>query len=710
MELDDKKIKSSYIGKIYNTNNFGKIKVLEVVSREKTLTKFLCEFIDDGTKIISTQSAIRSGQVKNPNVKNVYGVGYIGVGEYDSKNSKDIYKKWTSMLQRCYDLSYQQQYSINYYECFVDSRWHNFQNFCEDFKNLEGYDKYIVNKSKYSLDKDYKIKGNKIYSKENCILLEKTKNSAYISKHSIYNTHGVRCFTDDLSIDMYFNSVKEAIDYFKSINIKIYQPLIQKVCTGERGSHGKFNGKVIKWQYFDILSKKVKDYLNCDILNIIKILNKDKNKGYLVGGSIRDIILDYKCNDYDFVTDMSFEDIRENFDTFELCKDEKYGTIGIIFNGRKYDVARMRKDFYRKSGDKPFIEYTKNLYDDYKRRDFKICAMYFDGNNIIEFDNSLRDIRYHIIKTTDDANKTFLDDPIRILRCIKFCLRYNFKPSYLDMDSILTNMNLLKNIPKERVVKELFEILNLMDVKIMDNPIILNLLKNMFGVIIGDDFYNIVNYDQNNPHHNLTLDDHTIMTMVNCPKGVKFKITALLHDLGKYHCAKLNEKTGFTRYIGHEKISVEIADKIMKNLKLPNKLQEEVKELIDFHMVSLSDVYHRDSNYRTKWVNKKIYQLKYNSFNDLMDFAKADKSGKPCDYEFIYDELKEIALEIYNSNEYLKSKSDLKIDKRKLVALLQNLELMKDLVDALCLYVIKTGRNNEEDLIKRAKQYIKDRM
>ena len=85
-----------------------------------------------------------------------------------------------------------------------------------------------------------------------------------------------------------------------------------------------------------------------------------------------------------------------------------------------------------------------------------------------------------------------------------------------------------------------------------------------------------------------------------------------------------------------------------------------------------------------------------------MDFAKADKSRKPCEYEFIYEELKAVALKIYNSDKYLKSKSDLKIDKRKLV------ELMKDLVDVLCLYVIKTGRNNEEDLINRTKQYIKN--
>ena len=447
--------------------------------------------------------------------------------------------------------------------------------------------------------------------------------------------------------------------------------------------------------------------LDSRALDIIKIIQSNGFQAVIVGGAIRDSMLGLIPKDYDISTNASSEDICKLFSNSKII-GQAFQVTQIEHEGLVVEIARFRNEFNH-DGRNCEVDFNATLEDDLGRRDLTMNSIAYDGCKIIDLYGGVRDLKDGIIKFVGNTEDRINEDNLRILRAIRIGFKL-FKDPIFDDDFGLLNINMykIKFLSQERITSEFLKIIDNMTWLHYSNN--RRLVLNMLTTILGLDFYNIIDYDQNNPHHNLTLDDHTIMTMVNCPKGVKFKITALLHDLGKYHCAKLNEKTGFTRYIDHEKISVEIADKIMKNLKLPNKLQEEVKELIDFHMVSLSDVYHRDSNYKTKWVNKKIYQLKYNSFYDIMDFAKADKSGKPCDYEFIYDELKEIASEIYDSNEYLKSKSDLKIDKRKLVALLQNLELMKDLVDALCLYVIKTGRNNEEDLIKRAKQYIKDRM
>ena len=444
--------------------------------------------------------------------------------------------------------------------------------------------------------------------------------------------------------------------------------------------------------------------LDSRALNIIEILQSNGFQAVIVGGAIRDSVLGLTPKDYDISTNASSDEVCKLFPNNKII-GQVFQVTQIEYNGLVVEIARFRNEFNH-DGRNCEVDFNATLEEDLSRRDLVINALAYNGNKIIDLYGGLDDLKDGIVRFVGNIENRINEDNLRILRAIRIGFKLFNNPIFDDNGLLNLNMYKIKSLSQERITSELLKIIDNMTWLHYSNN--RRLILNMFSTILGIDFYNIVDYDQNNPHHNLTLDDHTIMTMVNCPKGDKFKLTALLHDLGKYNCAVLNETTGFTRYIGHEKFSVEIADKIMKNLKLPNKLQDEVKELISFHMVSLSDVHYRNLDYKTKWVNKKIYQLKHNSFNDLIDIAKSDKSGKPCEYEFIYEELKGVASEIYNSDKYLKSKSDLKIDKRRLVELLPNVELMKDLVDVLCLYVIKTGRNNEEDLINRTKQYIKN--
>lgn len=133
----------------------------------KSRKRYLIEF-EDGTQIVSS-SVGENQNIKNPNSISVYGIGILGVGSFSRKNHPKEYSSWRRMLQRCYNLKTQER-QPTYKGCSVDKRWHNFQNFCEDIVHLENYELWKNNTKKcaWALDKDIKIKGNKIYSKDTC--------------------------------------------------------------------------------------------------------------------------------------------------------------------------------------------------------------------------------------------------------------------------------------------------------------------------------------------------------------------------------------------------------------------------------------------------------------------------------------------------------------------------------------------------------------
>lgn len=135
---------------------------------------------DDGTIVENVEySNFVKDTIKNPYRPNIYGVGYIGVGKYSSLTDRRAYDAWNKMLQRCYsEKSKQRSRGSTYKECDVDSRFHNFQFFCEWFNNN------IWDNNCTVLDKDILIKGNKIYSPETCILVDQRINCLFTSRKS----------------------------------------------------------------------------------------------------------------------------------------------------------------------------------------------------------------------------------------------------------------------------------------------------------------------------------------------------------------------------------------------------------------------------------------------------------------------------------------------------------------------------------------------
>lgn len=169
-------------GVIFKNNQCCLIKVIEYVNCEKVLVEFQDDF--RYKKYTSWHNLIK-GKIKNPYYKSVYGVGYLGVGKYKSRENYKItkeYKTWQSMLQRCYDKKHLER-DNSYIGCTVDEEWHNFQNFAEWYN--ENY--YEIEGKKICLDKDIKFKNNKIYSKDKCSLIPEDINLIFATHKATRN-------------------------------------------------------------------------------------------------------------------------------------------------------------------------------------------------------------------------------------------------------------------------------------------------------------------------------------------------------------------------------------------------------------------------------------------------------------------------------------------------------------------------------------------
>ena len=151
--------RNKYFGKIFESNNFGKFKVIKFVDSNNVTVKFA----DTGTKVKTTVSLIKSGSIKDYYCPSVFGVGYLGIGDYSTDN-KEEYNKWKAMLGRCYSQKVQKK-QPSYIGCTVHEDWHNFQFYCEDITKKIGYGKG------WDLDKDTIYKNNKVYSDDTTCFL-----------------------------------------------------------------------------------------------------------------------------------------------------------------------------------------------------------------------------------------------------------------------------------------------------------------------------------------------------------------------------------------------------------------------------------------------------------------------------------------------------------------------------------------------------------
>lgn len=201
-------LRGEYLGKVFTTLQGSEATIIEYNSgRDITI-----RFEDTGFQKKTTLCNVKRGSISNPYFKSVYGVGYLGVGEYKSKHNKKqtvVYRTWSAIMSRCYNEKSLKKHP-SYIGCTVCEEWLNFQNFGKWFeenfnpKTMQGW----------NVDKDILVKGNKIYSPEYCMIIPKILNNSFVStSKKKEGTVGVNYYTKDNAYVAQGNTGKKNTNY-----------------------------------------------------------------------------------------------------------------------------------------------------------------------------------------------------------------------------------------------------------------------------------------------------------------------------------------------------------------------------------------------------------------------------------------------------------------------------------------------------------------
>jgi poly(A) polymerase len=321
-----------------------------------------------------------------------------------------------------------------------------------------------------------------------------------------------------------------------------------------------------------------KEALNNKIFEVISQASQELNiDSYVIGGFVRDLLLnrDFK-KDIDIVAVGSGIELALKVSEL-LPKKPKvqvfktYGTAMLRFEDTEIEFVGARKESYNLESRNPVVE-NGTLEDDQNRRDFTINALALSLNtrNFGELSdpfNGVSDLENKIIKTPLDPDITFSDDPLRMLRGIRFATQLGFEIDATSLDSITKNAERIKIISGERIVEELNKILS------TDKPSVgfLLLFKTGLLEIILPELTALNQVEEIEGHTHKNNFYHTLEVVDNiCPNtdDVWLRWSALLHDIGKAPTKRFNKKQGWT-FHGHEFLGGKMAKKIFERLHMP---------------------------------------------------------------------------------------------------------------------------------------------
>jgi len=306
---------------------------------------------------------------------------------------------------------------------------------------------------------------------------------------------------------------------------------------------------------------------------ILKLEELLKLELYLVGGAVRDLILDKPTKDFDFTTPSTPDEIEQKiheagFRVYALGR--KFGTLGFKYEGDLIEITTFRNENYTNGSRKPEVEFHSDIKLDLGRRDFTINSMAISSKgDLIDLFGGAEDLKDGLIKSVGDPNLRFEEDALRMLRAVRFAGQYGFQLSDSTASSIKTNFWRLLNISKERWVMEMDKILSL-----PDPSLALDLFKNLglAQVVLPEilmldyDFHKLANHD------NYWLKTKLDITELN-PLELDFRWAALLAQCAKpFLLSNYLQQNYHTGILGDSKLEIEVKDFV-------NKI--EIKELMD---------------------------------------------------------------------------------------------------------------------------------
>ncbi len=364
---------------------------------------------------------------------------------------------------------------------------------------------------------------------------------------------------------------------------------------------------------------------------VSQIISEKGLEAYVIGGFVRDLLLERPSKDIDIVVVGNGMELAqaagEKLRVKKVNLFKNFGTAQFNYKDLDVEFVGARKESYQRDSRKPIVE-DGTLSDDQKRRDFTINALALDlreetFGNLIDPFNGLADLEKGILKTPLDPDTTYSDDPLRMMRAIRFATQLDFQIEMNSLKSILKNASRLDIISKERIMDELnkiigaekpsrgFELLNSTKLlhQFFPEMIALHGVETRDGKSHKDNFY-----------HTLEVLDNVALHSDN----LWLRWGAILHDIAKPPTKRFDTQVGWT-FHGHEELGARMVPKIFTRLRLPlDAKMKYVQKLVRLHLRPISLV---KSNVTDSAVRRLLFEAG-DDIDDLMTLCNADITSK----------------------------------------------------------------------------------
>jgi len=393
-----------------------------------------------------------------------------------------------------------------------------------------------------------------------------------------------------------------------------------------------------------------------EIESLMELIYKENYEIYLVGGCVRDAVLGIEPNDYDLATNAPIEELlnllSKTYKVFQVGK--AFGTLIVKLESSTVELSLLRKR--TDAG----ISMDGDILSDLMCRDFTINSMaYSHSGELVDPFGAREDIQNNILKSVEPS-AVLCEDPLRAIRAVRFHVKYNLRIDEALTQAIRSISRETVPISPERLREEFFKIL------LLDKPSMAIREMISLGLFSWYPFENwmdrMKDYDQQNPYHDKTLLEHTLVVLDQTPPIIEVRLAALFHDVGKPDVQTF-EGDQIAHYYQHESVSAEHARMALKGLNSSNQLIEDVTRLIAGHMFSPTDI-------GTKGIKRLIRKVGgFDQMNRLLDLMEADIKGTAYpERASCMNQLKALVQDL-KDNEAVFRRKDLNITGRDLIQL-----------------------------------------
>lgn len=426
---------------------------------------------------------------------------------------------------------------------------------------------------------------------------------------------------------------------------------------------------------------------------ILESLIQHGHEAYIVGGCVRDSVLGKQPQDWDITTSATPEETKAIFRR-TVDTGIEHGTVTVLIDKTGYEVTTYRVDGAYKDHRRPTeVTFTASLTEDLRRRDFTINAMaYNHKEGIVDIFGGVEDLRQGVIRCVGVPQERFDEDALRILRGVRFAAQLGFQIEEGTRQAIQEKVRFLKDISAERIQVELTKLITSPHPECLLDAYELGITK-----IVLPEFDAMMETPQNNKYHRYDVGRHTIEVMKNIEPQSILRWAALLHDVGKPKCKTTDEK-GNDHFYGHPAAGKEIAEDILRRLKLDNETIHRVKRLVEWHDYGL------DGGLKERSLRRALNRMGPDLFEDYSKLRWADMMGQ-SDYELEkkkadYHKLLQMHQIITERGDCLSVK-DLKIDGKRLIQLgIQPGPIMGEILNELLAQVLNSPELNTEEQLE----------